>query len=136
MLYFYVNGTSIRITWLFLLIPILMVQTAVLGLGVGIIISSLTTKYRDLAVLVGFGLQLWMYLTPVVYPITEVKWPLRTLLYINPMTAVIQNLRYFLLGTGEFCGIWWLVSGGMTLILFLCGVLLFNRVERTFMDTV
>lgn len=136
MLYFRLNGVNIEISWLSLLIPILMLQTAVLGLGVGIIISSLTTKYRDLAVLVGFGLQLWMYLTPVVYPITDVSGPLRTLLFINPMTAVIQNFKFFLLGTGEYCGNWWLVSWIMTVVLFLCGVLLFNRVERTFMDTV
>lgn len=136
MLYFCINGIHIRISGFIFLIPVLMIQTAVLGLGVGIIISSLTTKYRDLAVLVGFGLQLWMYMTPVVYPISEVSGYLKTLLFLNPMTSIIQNFKFFLLGTGEYCGFWWLISGIMTVFLFLCGVLLFNKVERTFMDTV
>lgn len=136
MFYYYLNGASIKISLGIIVIPVLMVQTAVLGLGVGIIISSLTTKYRDLAILVGFGLQLWMYLTPVVYPITEVSGLLKTLLFINPMTAVVQNFKYFLMGIGEFYGFWWLVSGLVTIIVFLYGVLLFNKVEKTFMDTV
>lgn len=136
MFYYYLNGASIKISLGIIVIPVLMVQTAVLGLGVGIIISSLTTKYRDLAILVSFGLQLWMYLTPVVYPITEVSGLLKTLLFINPMTAVVQNFKYFLMGIGEFYGFWWLVSGLVTIIVFLYGVLLFNKVEKTFMDTV
>ena len=119
-----------------LIIPILMVQTAVLGLGVGIIVSSLTTKYRDLTILVGFGLNLWMYLTPVVYPISEVEGTLRTLILLNPMSAIVQNYKYALLGVGSLEGFYWLISAIMTIVIFIIGVLLFNRVEKTFMDTV
>lgn len=129
-------GCSIQPNISVLLIPLLMLQTAVLGLGVGIIVSALTTKYRDLTILVGFGLNLWMYLTPVVYPISEVNGKLRTLILINPMSAVVQNYKYALLGVGSFEGFYWLMSILITVIIFFVGVLLFNKVERTFMDTV
>lgn len=129
-------GYDIHPNILIFLIPVLMIQTALLGLGVGIIVSSLTTKYRDLTILVGFGLNLWMYLTPVVYPISEVHGILRTLILINPMSAIIQNYKYAFLGIGSFEGFYWLVSICVTVGIFLVGVLLFNKVEGTFMDTV
>ena len=113
-----------------------MIQTAVLGLGVGIIVTSLTTKYRDLVILVGFGLSLWMYLTPVVYPMTQITGKLKTFILLNPMSAIIQNYKYALLGIGSFEVFYWIISIVVTSILFLVGVLLFNRVEQTFMDTV
>lgn len=119
-----------------LIIPVLMFQTAILGLGVGIIISSLTTKYRDLIVLVGFGLNLWMYLTPVVYPISEVPIKLKPIILANPMSAVVQNYKYALLGVGSFELVYWVISVVVTAILFIFGVMLFNKVEKTFMDTV
>ncbi len=119
-----------------IVIPILMIQTAVLGLGVGIIVSSLTTKYRDLAILVSFGINLWMYITPVVYPMSEVKGTLRRLILLNPMATIIQNFRYAMLNAGEFEFFPWLGSITITILLFFLGVLLFNRVEKTFMDTV
>ena len=87
-------------------------------------------------ILVSFGMNLWMYITPVVYPMSEVKGILRTLILINPMSAVIQNFRYAMLGAGEFELIPWMGSVVMTLALFMIGVLLFNNVEKTFMDTV
>ncbi len=130
------NGYMIHPNMMILIIPIMMIQTALLGLGVGIIVSSLTTKYRDLTILVGFGLNLWMYLTPVVYPMSEVHGVLRTLILINPMSAIIQNYKYALLGIGSFEGFYWLISMCMTAGIFMIGVLLFNKVERTFMDTV
>ena len=136
MIIYRLQGYDIHTTFMIWIIPILMIQTAVLGLGVGIIISSLTTKYRDLTILVGFGLQLWMYLTPVVYPISEVSGALKTLILINPMSAIIQNYKYALLGIGTFELLYWIISLAMTVVLFLLGVLLFNRVEQTFMDTV
>lgn len=129
-------GYEIHPNIMIFLLPILMLQTALLGLGVGIIVSSLTTKYRDLSVLVDFGLSLWMYLTPVVYPISEVRGVLRTLILINPMSAIIQNYKYALLGVGSFEGFYWLISICMTAGIFMVGVLLFNKVEGTFMDTV
>ena len=136
MIFYVCLGYEIHPTMAVLVIPLLMLQTAFLGLGVGIIVSSLTTKYRDLAILVGFGLNLWMYLTPVVYPISEVGGLLKTLILINPMSAIVQNYKYALLGVGSFEEAYWLLSMGITLIIFLTGVLLFNKVERTFMDTV
>ena len=129
-------GCNIHPNIYIIIIPVLMIQTALLALGVGIIVSSLTTKYRDLVILVSFGMNLWMYITPVVYPMSEVKGILRTLILINPMSAVIQNFRYAMLGAGEFELIPWMGSVVMTLALFMIGVLLFNNVEKTFMDTV
>lgn len=131
-----IKGESIYPAIQMLLIPFLMIQTAVLGLGVGIIVSSLTTKYRDLMILVNFGLNLWMYITPVVYPISEVSGKLRAVIMLNPMSPIIQNFRYGLLGTGRFEIKYWLVSIAATVLLFFLGVLLFNKVEKTFMDTV
>lgn len=129
-------GWEIHPNILVITIPLLMLQTAFLGLGVGIIVSALTTKYRDLTILVSFGLNLWMYLTPVVYPISEVGGMMRSLLLLNPMSAVIQNYRYAFLGVGCFEGGYWIFSMAVTFAVFLVGVLLFNRVEGTFMDTV
>ncbi|MGN0428157.1 MAG: ABC transporter permease [Agathobacter sp.] len=129
-------GYSIRPNITILLIPVLMLQTAVLGLGVGIIVSSLTTKYRDLTVLASFGISLWMYLTPVVYPISEVEGRLKVLILLNPMSAVVQNYKYALLGVGSFESIYWLISLVVTIVIFFIGALLFNKVEGTFMDTV
>ncbi|MCM1264177.1 MAG: ABC transporter permease [Butyrivibrio sp.] len=129
-------GYEIHPNRMIFIIPILMLQTAVLGLGIGIIVSSLTTKYRDLNVLVGFGLNLWMYLTPVVYPVSEVHGILKSVILINPMSAIIQNYRYALLGVGKFEDFYWLLSILMTILIFMVGLLLFNRVEGTFMDTV
>ena len=130
------KGYEIHPNIMIIVIPVLMIQTALLGLGVGIIVSSLTTKYRDLTILVGFGLNLWMYLTPVVYPMSEVHGVLRTLILINPMSAIIQNYKYALLGVGSFEGVYWLISMCVTAGIFLIGLLLFNKVEGTFMDTV
>ena len=109
----------------------------VLGMGSGIIISSLTTKYRDLTVLVGFGVQLWMYLTPVVYPLSTVAegWK-RTALCLNPVTSSAELMRYAILGQGTlnwgYYGLSWL----LTVLVAVVGIMIFNKVERTFMDTV
>ena len=129
-------GYNIQLNYKIIVLPFLMLQTAILGLGVGIFVSSLTTKYRDLTILVSFGLQLWMYLTPVVYPVSELNGRLRILIFLNPMSAIVQNYKAALLGSGEFVMDYWFMSIGMTILIFICGVLLFNKVERTFMDTV
>lgn len=136
MVFYSIKGANINIGVNALLMPILILQTAALGLGVGIIISSLTTKYRDLAVLTGFGVNLWMYATPVVYPLARVSGKLRVALLINPMTPIINNFRYAMLGAGEFEFSWYIVSLVSTFVVVLLGVLLFNQVEKTFMDTV
>jgi len=129
-------GLQIHVTLFILLIPILMLQTALLGLGIGIIISSLTTKYRDLTILVGFGLSLWMYLTPVVYPISEVPDKLKLIILLNPMSAIVHNYKYAMLGIGNLEVGYGIVSLTITVGLFFVGVMLFNKVEKTFMDTV
>lgn len=136
MIVYLCKGYEIHPNIMIAAIPVLMIQTALLGLGVGIIVSSLTTKYRDLTILISFGLSLWMYLTPVVYPMSEVHGILRTLILINPMSAIIQNYKYALLGVGSFEGLYWLISICITAGIFVIGILLFNKVEGTFMDTV
>ena len=133
---FWVRGLDVNPTIWILAIPILLLQMACLGLGCGIIVSSLTTKYRDLSLLVGFGVQLWMYATPVVYPSSMVTGPLSWLLIMNPMTAIVELFRYGFLG-GQLIPLWyWGVSLGMTFFLLFTGVVLFNKVEKNFMDTV
>jgi lipopolysaccharide transport system permease protein len=107
-----------------------------LGLGFGIIVSSLTTKYRDLRFLVSFGVQLWMYATPVIYPASSIPQNWRWVAYINPITPIVETFRHAFIGGGSFS---WAMLGysflAMIVVLFI-GILLFNRVEQTFMDTV
>ncbi len=123
------------INWL--LIPFVLIHLGILSLGIGIIISSLTTKYRDLSFLVGFGVQLWMYGTPVVYPLSQIseEW-LRQLILINPVTMPVEIFRYAILGQGtilyKYLILSWLIAIGCAIL----GIMLFNRVEKTFMDTV
>jgi lipopolysaccharide transport system permease protein len=135
-IYYYFIGANIVISISFLMIPIYVFQTALLGLGTGIIISSLTTKYRDLTVLVGFGVSLWMYATPVVYDLDMVSGKFKGIIMMNPMTPIINNFRYSMLGCGKFEVLYWIVSWIVTIAVLFVGVLLFNRVEKTFMDTV
>lgn len=121
----------------FPLIFLILVQLGCLGLGCGIIISSLTTKYRDLAILVTFGVQLWMYATPVVYPLSQIgNDTLRLIILVNPVTQALESFRYIFLGIGEISFFWWSISGLITVVVLVSGVLLFNKVEKNFMDTV
>ena len=136
MIFFYIRGSSIHPTLIILLMPYLLFVMAALGLGVGIIISSLTTKYRDLQILVGIGVQLLIYATPIVYPMSSVPEKYRWLILINPMTPIIETFRYAFLGSGSFNITHLIYSTITTLILLFFGILLFNRVEKTFMDTV
>lgn len=106
------------------------------SLGLGIIISSLTTKYRDLQQLLGFGVQLLMYGSPVIYPLSTVPANWRWLLLANPITPVIEIFRKAFLGTSSVDPIYLLYSAGFTVVVLLIGILIFNRVETTFMDTV
>jgi lipopolysaccharide transport system permease protein len=136
MAYFYFRGAPVHPNVLVLLTPVLVLIMAALGLGVGIIVSSLTIRYRDLQVLITFAVQLLMYATPVIYPLSMVPDKYRWLVLANPMAPLIETFRYVLLGAGAFDG-WSLVySAAATLVILLTGILLFNHVERTFMDTV
>ncbi len=131
-------GTVSMNIWV-LALPAVLLLVMVLGLGVGIIVSSLTTKYRDLAIVVGFGVQLWMYATPVVYSMSEIAANsprLLTLMRLNPMTEPVLVFRYALLGCGEISPLWLLYSAVFSLVMLAVGVVLFSRVEKTFMDTV
>ncbi len=120
-----------------LLIPLVLIHLGIMGLGCGIIISSLTTKYRDLSVLVSFGVQLWMYATPIVYPISQIENEFaKTLLMFNPATAPIELFRYALLGQGTVMRIGLIISWAFTILVAVVGIMVFNKVERTFMDTV
>ena len=118
------------------LLPLLLLQLGMLGMGVGIIISSLTTKYRDLRILVDFGVSLWMYATPVVYPLSTVSDALKQLLRWNPVTPVMELYRRLLLGVGQADGVSLSCSILVSLAVAFTGVVIFNRIERTFMDTV
>ncbi len=129
---------SVHLTAWFWAMPLMMLQVMLLGLGVGIIVSSLTTKYRDLAIAVTFGVQLWMYATPVVYSMdTLAESPrLAFLVSINPMTAPVELFRLATLGQGTVSAGSLAISGVITLILLAIGVVLFSHIEKTFMDTV
>lgn len=135
--YFAVQG-EVRFTLWALALPLLFCQVALLGLGVGIIVSSLTTKYRDLAIAVTFGVQLWMYATPVVYPMSSLAESprLALLVRLNPMTAPVELFRLATLGVGQLTAGQMVYSLAATLILLCIGVVLFSRIEKTFMDTV
>lgn len=136
MIYFKVIGSPIQPNLYILITPLLLVQLAALALGFGIIISSLTTKYRDLAVLVTFGIQLWMYATPVVYPASQISGNLKTLMMLNPVSPIVESFRYVFLGSGSIPWNYLGISVMTTLVVLFVGVVLFSRVEKTFMDTV
>ena len=134
--FFLVKGTQVRPNLWIVALPILVLQMGVLGLGCGIIVSAMTTKYRDLSLLVTFGVQLWMYATPVVYPLSQIPEQYRFYLALNPMTAVVESFRQAFLGTSSIGAEQVLVSWVVTLGLLFLGIILFSRVEKTFMDTV
>lgn len=130
------KGANIVVDSRVVLLPLLIVQVAALALGVGVIISSLTTKYRDLNVLVSFGLQLWMYATPIVYPASQISGKLYTLLMLNPMAPIVETFRYMFLGCGQIPVKFLILSIVETLIVAIIGLFLFKKVERYFIDTV
>lgn len=120
-----------------LMLPVILVYLGLLGLGFGIIISSLTTKYRDLTMLVGFGVQLWMYITPVVYPLSMLgNGGLSVLMRLNPVTCAVETFRWAFLGSGAFEPMYWGISTAVMAVVVFFGVIIFSKVEKTFMDTV
>ena len=134
--YFALGGAALHPNWWILFTPALLLLMAGLGLGFGIIISSLTTKYRDLRFLVQFGVQLLMYATPVVFTMSSIPQRFRWIVLANPMTPIVEIFRYAFLGAGTVNFPDLAYSFGFMLIALAIGVLLFNRVEATFMDTV
>jgi lipopolysaccharide transport system permease protein len=135
-IYYYLNNLPIFLSAYTLLIPYLILLMAALGLGSGIIISSLTVKYRDLKFLVSFGVQLLMYATPIIYPLSSLPQQYRFLIMANPVSGVVETFRYAVLGSGTFDPALLLYSTLATMVIFFVGLLLFNRVERNFMDVV
>ncbi|MDO9546661.1 MAG: ABC transporter permease [Pelolinea sp.] len=134
--YFALRGFAFQPNLWTLLTPVLVLMMAGLGLGFGIVISSLTTKYRDLRFLVQFGIQLIMYATPVIYPLSSIPERFQVLIKLNPMTPIVEAFRYAYLGAGSFNLMQLLYSFGFMVIIVMVGVVIFNRVEATFMDTV
>lgn len=131
-----ISGFHFNIGLLMLLGPVILVQAAILGLGFGIIVAALTTKYRDLVVLVGFGVQLWMYATPVVYTAELIPERYMWIYMLNPMSPILECWRNAVTGCGQFLWKYWGISWIMTVVVLVIGVLLFSKVEKTFMDTV
>lgn len=137
-LFYYIFNGMVSPNWIsWLLILGILIHLGILAIGVGIFISSLTTKYRDLGILVTFGVQLWMYGTPIVYPLSQIGegW-LRQLVLINPVTMPVEVFRYAVLGQGTIIPQYLVLSWIITLVSALFGIMLFNRTEKTFMDTV
>jgi lipopolysaccharide transport system permease protein len=135
--YYFIKGAPVHPDWLIIawLTPALLLQMALLGLGTGILVSSLTTKYRDLTFLVAFGVQLAMYATPVIYPMDSIPAKYRWCIEANPMSAVIESFRAIYLG-GNIPWVQLGISTSVTGLLLLAGLVVFNRVEKTFIDTV
>ncbi|MCK8479570.1 ABC transporter permease [Psychroserpens algicola] len=140
-LYYYFQGMELSLNmthiWLF---PVYVIMMGMLGLGLGMIISSMTTKYRDLTILVGFAVQLLMFLSAVPYPVSEAhakfSRPIALIVEFNPLTQIIEGFRFMLLNTGTFTWIGFFYTLVVSVVLFLLGLLVFNRTEKTFIDTV
>lgn len=119
-----------------LLTPVLILLMGVLGLGLGMIISAMTTKYRDLVFLLTFAIQLLMYATPIIYPISTIPAKYKMFILANPMTGIIETFKHAFLGSGAFNGLYLIYSTVVAVIVLLFGIIIFNKVEKTFMDTV
>jgi lipopolysaccharide transport system permease protein len=135
-IYFIWRGVPVRPTFFVLLLPVLILQMAVLSLGAGIMVSALTTKYRDLTFVMTFAVQLWMYASSVIIPASAIPKKYLPIYMLNPMTSVIESFRYAFFGRGVVDAVYIYVSWAVTLAVLLAGVILFSRVEKSFMDTV
>ena len=136
LLYFWKGVSDIKPNIFVLALPLIVLHMAVLGIGFGMLISALTAKYRDLAFAMTFFVQLWMYLTPIVYPLSQVPDKFRLFILLNPMTAVVESFRGAFLGVSSIRWYETAFSIGLTVLIFIAGIITFNRVEKTFMDTV
>lgn len=134
--YYLIKGVPVAPNGYILLFPFLLVLMALLGLGFGLIFSSLTTKYRDLTFLIQFGVQLLMYATPIIYPLSEIPEKYRFLIWGNPVSHIIETFKYSFLGQGMFTLAGLLYSTLFTLVILFIGIIIFNKTEKTFMDTV
>jgi lipopolysaccharide transport system permease protein len=135
-IFYLAKGVSIHPNMYILLFPVLIIMMAGLSLGFGILISSLTTKYRDLSLLFGFIVQLWMYATPVIYPLSVMSPQRQWIMGLNPLTSIIEAFKYGALGVGSFSWGMLAYSLAFMIILLAIGIVVFNKVQRSFMDTV
>ena len=127
---------DININYKIFLFPLIICQMALLGLGIGIIVSSLTTKYKDLTFAVTFGVQLWMYATPIVYPMSQVPEKWKWLFYANPIASVVEMFRNMIFSVNSIDWMQYGISWVITIVILFTGISLFNRVDKTFMDTI
>jgi len=134
--YFYVTTDTMQPNWYILIFPLLIIIMAALGLGFGMVISALTTKYRDLTFLIGFGVQLLMYASPIIYPMSTVPEKYQWLIKLNPMTSIIDTFKHALMGTGSFDLYNLLYSCAFAVCILFLGLVVFNKVEKSFIDTV
>jgi lipopolysaccharide transport system permease protein len=134
--YYFFTNSQIQPNITLILLPAYILILAVLSLGFGLIISAMTTKYRDLSFLIQFAIQLWMYITPVIYPISQIPDKYRWVVLANPVSSVVEAFKYGFTGSGSFSGSGISYSAIFAIILFFLGVAIFNRTEKTFMDTV
>lgn len=134
--YYFRGDAAVAPNFYVLLLPLLILLAAGLSLGFGIIFSSLTTKYRDLTFLLTFAVQLWMYVTPVIYPLNTIPQDKQWLIVLNPMTSVIETFKFATIGQGVFSWLHLGYSFGFMGVLLLVGIVVFNKVEKGFMDTV
>ncbi|MEO1257482.1 MAG: ABC transporter permease [Bacteroidota bacterium] len=134
--YFMSTTAGIQPNYIALLFPVLVLMVAGMALGFGLIITSMTAKYRDLFFLLQFGIQLWMFVTPVIYPLSEVPEEYRTYMLINPLTAVIETFKYGFLGEATFSWVHLGASFLTMLVVLFVGIITFNRIEKTFVDVI
>ena len=135
-LIFWLRGAHAEPNWRIVILPILLLQMGALGLGIGCIVSALTTRFRDFAYMVSFGTQIWMYASCVVYPLSQIPKEWRWAFILNPMVPIIESFRFAFLG-GGIVEIWHLaVSAVTTAVLLFVGLVMFSRAEKTFMDTI
>ena len=136
-IYYLAIGTELTIHWQIVLFPLLMVMLAFMAVGVGMVVSSMTTKYRDLQIIFAKVITLWVYITPVIYPLSMVtNEKLHLAMSLNPVTPVMEAVKYSLLGVGQFSWMWLLYSLVFTIVIDIIGLALFHKVQKSFMDTV
>ena len=135
--YYACTGANLQIHWQIVLFPLLVVLLALMAVGFGMIFSSMTTKYRDLQIMQAKIISLWVYITPVIYPLSMVtNEKLHMAMSLNPVTPVMEAIKYSLLGQGQFSWLWLAYSAAFTAVLLIFGLMLFNKVQKSFMDTV
>ena len=135
-IYFVINGLSVNINYSLIFLPFILLHTAIIALGFGLLLSSLTSKYRDLTFVLGFGIQLWMFATPVVYPLSIIPENYVIFSILNPMTSVVESFKFIFFGESSIKLIHIFISVSISISIFLVGLITFYKTEKTFLDTV